>query len=335
MEPPTRGAGVESDSRRMPWSGVSSVGYPRGWAENGRCQRPRPASSRSQAATACSSRRAALRRAARAWLAEIEFACGPVPPDGAGGRGRRDPTRPARVTSSYVEAIERRHYRGAGRGTRTNWFVVRAVESAPDDGMRDRDPEALLGVREALVLAVVAVGFGVREHDDPVRRERRQRILQRDRRLRFAGVAGGVDALLLEPLDGLLLGGLGLGDRLVGVGDPERELRPVRRRRDDQHLGPLDVLAERRAQHVGVDRLGREDQQLHGTGATPGRWATNGTAPRAAAPPPAPGGAGDGAGCSLRSRRQDALGVHDAFAEESVAIRRPLAQGRERGRAVG
>jgi hypothetical protein len=66
--------------------------------------------------------------------------------------------------------------------------------------VRDRDPEALLDVREALVLAVVAVALGMREHHDPVGGERRQRVLERDRGLGFAGVAGGVDALLLEPL---------------------------------------------------------------------------------------------------------------------------------------
>ena len=40
-------------------------------------------------------------------------------------------------------------------------------------------------------------------------------------------------------------------------------LRLVRGRRDDEHLGALDLVAERRAQQVGVDRLGREDEQLH------------------------------------------------------------------------
>ena len=40
--------------------------------------------------------------------------------------------------------------------------------SAADQGMRDRDPEALLGLGEALVLAIVAVPFGMREDDDPV-----------------------------------------------------------------------------------------------------------------------------------------------------------------------
>ena len=95
-----------------------------------------------------------------------------------------------------------------------------------DLGVRDGDAEALLGVREALVLAVVLLARVAEDHD-PVGRERGQRVLDRQRRLALAGVAGGVDAVLLEPLDGLLLGDLGLVDRLVGVRDPERELRLV------------------------------------------------------------------------------------------------------------
>ena len=71
--------------------------------------------------------------------------------------------------------------------------------------MRDGHAEALLGLLEALVLAVVAVARGMREDEDPVGRERGEGVLQRDRRLALAGVAGGVDAGLLEPLDGLLL----------------------------------------------------------------------------------------------------------------------------------
>jgi hypothetical protein len=75
------------------------LGYPRSDAENGRCQRVRPASSRSQAATACSSRRAARRRAARAWLAEIEFVSCTVLRGVMGGRGVEAPKRPVRVAS--------------------------------------------------------------------------------------------------------------------------------------------------------------------------------------------------------------------------------------------
>ena len=96
--------------------------------------------------------------------------------------------------------------------------------------MRDGDPEAPLGVCESLVLAVVAVALGVREDHDPIGCEGRQRVLQGQRRLGLAGVAGSVDAGLLEPLDGLLLRGLRLGDRLVGIRYPERELGLVRRR---------------------------------------------------------------------------------------------------------
>ena len=64
----------------------------------------------------------------------------------------------------------------------------------------------------------------------------------------FADLAGGVDALLLEALDRVGLGGPGLGDRVVGVGDPERELGLVGGGGEDEHLGALDVLAEGLAQ---------------------------------------------------------------------------------------
>src|SRR5215212_4041045 len=77
----------------------------------------------------------------------------------------------------------------------------RRSDSAFDQGVRDGHAEARLGVREALVLAVVAVALGVREDDDPVGREGGQRVLERDRRLALAGLAGSGDALLLEPLD--------------------------------------------------------------------------------------------------------------------------------------
>ena len=75
--------------------------------------------------------------------------------------------------------------------------------------------------------------------------------------------------LLLEALDGLLLGALGLLDRLVGVRDPEGERRRVAGGGDDEHLGALDLLAQRGAQHVGVDGLGGDDEQLHAGCATP------------------------------------------------------------------
>ena len=92
--------------------------------------------------------------------------------------------------------------------------------SALDERVRDRDAEAALGVGQALVLAVVAVALGMREDHDAVGGEGRQRVLDRDGGLALAGVAGGVDALLLEPLDGLLLGGLGLAR------SPRRSRRP-------------------------------------------------------------------------------------------------------------
>ena len=49
-------------------------------------------------------------------------------------------------------------------------------------------------------------------------------------------------------------------------------------RRDDEHLGALDLVAEHGAQQVGVDGLGRQDEQLHVEAATPGWSATNGAA---------------------------------------------------------
>jgi hypothetical protein len=63
------------------------------------CQGVRPASSRSHAATACSSRRAARRRAARAWLAEIEFGCAADVRGVTCCAGGRAPKRPGRDTS--------------------------------------------------------------------------------------------------------------------------------------------------------------------------------------------------------------------------------------------
>src|SRR5687768_15058903 len=70
---------------------------------------------------------------------------------------------------------------------------------AADESVRERDAEALLRVGEPLVLAVVAVALGMREDDDAIGRERRQGVLQRNGRLRLAGVSGGVHTLLLEP----------------------------------------------------------------------------------------------------------------------------------------
>ena len=85
--------------------------------------------------------------------------------------------------------------------------------------------------------------------------------------------------VLLEPLDGLLLGGVGLGDRVVGVRDPERDLRAVAGGGDDEHLGALDLIAERRAQGAGVDGLRGDDEQLHAGCATPGPGSGNGPCP--------------------------------------------------------
>src|SRR3954454_21261737 len=170
---------------------------------------------------------------------------------------------------------------------------------APDQRVRDGDAEAGLGVGQALVLAVVTVALRMGEDHDPVRGEGGQRVLDRERRLGLVGAPGGSDPLLLQPLDGLLLGGLGLADRLVGIRDPERDLRLAGGRRDDEHLRALDLLAEGGAQQRGVDRLGGEDEQLHRDAATPGSSGTNGasspgetrmttSATSSRAPPPPP-----------------------------------------------
>src|SRR4051794_33315456 len=150
-------------------------------------------------------------------------------------------------------------------------------QSARDERVRHRDAEAGLGIGQALVLAVVAVALGVREDDDAVGREGGQGVLDRERRLGLARVTGGVDPLLLESLDGLLLSGVGLADRLVRIGDPEGDLGLVRGGGDDQHLRALDLLAEHVAQQRRVNRLRGQDQQLHREAATPGSSGTNGT----------------------------------------------------------
>ena len=101
-------------------------------------------------------------------------------------------------------------------------MIVRTVEivrpsgpgkgrSAAYHGVRDRDPEPLAGLREAVVLAVVAVALGVREDEHAIGGEGGQRVLERDGRLALSGVADCVDAGLLEPLDRLLLRGVRLG----------------------------------------------------------------------------------------------------------------------------
>src|SRR6187551_821013 len=71
---------------------------------------------------------------------------------------------------------------------------------AGDDRVLDGDAEALLGAGEPVVLAVVAVALRMGEDDYPVGLEGGERVLDRDRGLALARVAGGVDALLLEPL---------------------------------------------------------------------------------------------------------------------------------------
>ena len=89
---------------------------------------------------------------------------------------------------------------------------------------------------------------------------------------------------------------LGLGDRVVGVGDPERELGLVGGGREDEHLGAADLVAEGLAQEGGVDRFGGDDEQFHAVGATPAGGAENPAEversvekPKRCSPWPAPG----------------------------------------------
>ena len=89
-----------------------------------------PASSRSQAATACSSRRASRRRAARAWLAVTEFAhrtwSSRASPAGR-GRARREARRPRGLVQRSIGSANASV--ALTDRTRTNWFVVRGVET--------------------------------------------------------------------------------------------------------------------------------------------------------------------------------------------------------------
>ena len=96
--------------------------------------------------------------------------------------------------------------------------------------MGDGDVPALFAGGKRFVLAVVAVAVGVGEDHDAVGGKRGQRVVDGLRRLGFSHLAGRVDAFLLQALDRVLLGGLRLGDRVVGVGDPERDLGLVRGR---------------------------------------------------------------------------------------------------------
>ena len=188
----------------------SRGGYPRGGAENGgvsdRARRARAARRRRPARRA--GRRGGARRGPR-WprsCSAASPACAAGPAVRAGAR-RSDPAakrRRRRPSRGDIIVPRQRGQEQIGSLCDCRIRSVRS-QSAPDDGVRDGDAEALLGVGEALVLAVVAVALGVREDHDAVGRERRERVLERDRGLGLAGVAGGVDAVLLEPLDGLLL----------------------------------------------------------------------------------------------------------------------------------
>src|SRR3954471_13037781 len=81
--------------------------------------------------------------------------------------------------------------------------------------------EALLGLLHEAVLEPVALAAGVREQHDLVGIVGHERVLEREQRVLLAGVAGGVDALVVEARDGLLLHRLGTFDRRVRIGQEE------------------------------------------------------------------------------------------------------------------
>src|SRR3954452_4913557 len=137
--------------------------------------------------------------------------------------------------------------------------------------MPDRRLEALLRLLHQSLLEPVLAAVRVGEQHDLVGLEGLERILYRQQGIGFAGVAGGVDPLLLEPLDGLLLHLLGALDPWIGVGEYEAPLR-LERRRHDENLGALAVLlADQALERVDLDRLGHDSEDLlaHGWGLYP------------------------------------------------------------------
>ena len=80
----------------------------------------------------------------------------------------------------------------------------------------------------------------MRAEHDLVGLEGGQRVLERQQRVRLAGVARGVDALLVHALGALLGHVLGALDRLVGMSEVQkRDLAVVERRGHHEHLGLL------------------------------------------------------------------------------------------------
>src|SRR5215213_11759246 len=133
-----------------------------------------------------------------------------------------------------------------------------------DDHVANGRVEALLGLRDEPVLEPVLLAARVREEHDLVGVVGHERVLQGEQRVLLAGVARGVDAGVVETLDGLLLHGLGALDRGIGVGEEEALLR-VQRGRDDEHLGAVGVLlAHCGAKGVGGHGLGYEGEDLLG-----------------------------------------------------------------------
>jgi len=109
----------------------------------------------------------------------------------------------------------------------------------------------------------------VGEDHDAVGGEGDERVVDGLRRLGFSHFARRVHAFLLQALDRLGLRLLGLGDRIVGIGDPEGQLGLVGGGREHEHLGALDLVAEGLAQEGGVDRFRCDDEQFHAVRATP------------------------------------------------------------------
>ena len=255
----------------------------------------------------------------------------------AGARARGGARRPVRAAASRPSSRSCRYRRDDPRSV-------------------TRHAEAALGVAEAVVLAVVAIALGVGEDEDAVGREGGQRVLDRDGGLGLARVAGRVDA---RPPRGARPCRPGPsrppGSRRRSP-TPRRRAATVRGGGDDQHLGAVDLVAQRGAQHVGVDGLRGQDEELHGADATrrttqgevvaqpPGlqrerpspRWPTR------SLPPPARAGlaaeeAGErprAEGVVERARLDDAVRVeHEGVARAEHDAVRARGRGRARCRA--
>ena len=179
---------------------------------------------------------------------------------------------PARAVEGDRPVRAARRRRGAQRRGRAR--LALALDLCVHDG----DAEAVL---ERLVLAVVEVRM--REHDDAVGREGRERVLGSRRRARSRRCRR---QRRCPPLRG--------ARRSPPERPPPRRSRRRSRRprtppwtgwwraRSTSTSAPSHLVAERGAQQVRVDGLGRDDKQLHIAVATPRAGASNGAAGRPA-----------------------------------------------------